>query len=175
MAAIAQPLRIALAQINTTVGDIDGNAEAIVNGVRRARDEGAQVVVFPELTVNGYPPEDLLLKTHFLAAGRQALDEIAGEVGDMVALVGFAELAEDVYNSLAVLADGVVQGIYRKIYLPNYGVFDEQRYFQVGDAPAVIRVGGTTIGLTVCEDIWEPGPPASDEALAGAEVIVNIS
>ena len=93
----------------------------------------------------------------------------------MVALVGFAEHAGDVYNSLAVLADGQVQGIYRKMYLPNYGVFDEQRYFQVGDSPALARINRTTFGLTICEDIWEPGPPASDEALAGAEVIVNVS
>src|SRR2546423_4474252 len=99
MAAVAQPLRIALAQINTTVGDIDGNSAAIVDALGRARAEGAQIAVFPELAVNGYPPEDLLLKTHFLAAGRQAVEEIAGEVEDMVALVGFAEHAEDVYNS----------------------------------------------------------------------------
>jgi NAD+ synthase (glutamine-hydrolysing) len=168
-------LRIALAQINTTVGDIDGNAATIVEALGRARDEGAQLAVFPELAVNGYPPEDLLLKTDFLAAGRRALDEIAQHVGEMVALVGFAEHAEDVYNSLAVLAEGRVRGIYRKMYLPNYGVFDEQRYFQAGEAPALLQLNDATIGLTVCEDIWEPGPPASDEALAGAEVIVNIS
>jgi NAD+ synthase (glutamine-hydrolysing) len=172
---VPEPLRIALAQINTTVGDIEGNTAKVVDGLGRARAEGAQVVLFPELAVNGYPPEDLLLKTHFLAAGRRAVDQIAGEVGDMVALVGFAEHAEDVYNSMAVLADGRVQGIYRKIYLPNYGVFDEQRYFQTGRTPAVVTVNGSTLGLTICEDIWEPGPPASDEALAGAEVIVNIS
>src|SRR6478672_2284728 len=172
---VPEPLRIALAQINTTVGDIEGNTAKVVDGLGRARAEGAQVVLFPELAVNGYPPEDLLLKTHFLAAGRRAVDQIAGEVGDIVALVGFAEHAEDVYNSMAVLADGRVQGIYRKIYLPNYGVFDEQRYFQTGRTPAVVTVNGSTLGLTICEDIWEPGPPASDEALAGAEVIVNIS
>src|SRR2546423_8680675 len=136
MAAVAQPLRIALAQINATVGDIDGNKAAIVDALHRSRAAGAQIAVFPELAVNGYPPEDLLQKTHFLAAGRRAVDEIAAEVGDMVALVGFAEHAEDVYNSLAVLADGRVQGVYRKIFLPNYGVFDEQRYFQDGDRPA---------------------------------------
>jgi NAD+ synthase (glutamine-hydrolysing) len=168
-------MRLALAQIDVTVGDVDGNAAKIRDYLARAADAGAQVAVFPELAINGYPPEDLLLKTHFLAAGREALDEVARDVGEMVALVGFAEHAEDVYNSLAVLADGRVQGIYRKMFLPNYGVFDEHRYFQVGDAPAVLRVGETTIGLTICEDIWEPGPPASDEALAGAEVIVNIS
>src|SRR3954471_15305463 len=175
MTDVDRPLRVALAQINTTVGDIDGNAAKIVDCIGRAHEGGAQLVVLPELAVNGYPPEDLLLKTHFLAAGRQALDLIAAEVENMVALVGFAEHAEDVYNSLAVLADGRVQGIYRKIYLPNYGVFDEQRYFQSGDTPGLLRVNGTTLGLTICEDIWEPGPPASEEALAGAEVIVNIS
>jgi NAD+ synthase (glutamine-hydrolysing) len=175
MTAVSKPLRIALAQINTTVGDIEGNARKIRDRLGDAREAGAQLIVFPELAVNGYPPEDLLLKAHFLAAGRRVLDEIAKDVKDAVALVGFAEDAEDVYNSLAVLADGELKGIYRKMFLPNYGVFDEHRYFQVGESPALVRLNGTTIGLTVCEDIWEPGPPASDEALAGAEVIVNIS
>jgi len=175
MAKVSQPMRLALAQVNTTVGDIDANAEKIRDYLDRAQSEGAQLVVFPELAINGYPPEDLLLKTHFLDAGMRVLEAVAKSVKGIVALVGFAEHSEDVYNSLAVLADGEIKGIYRKMYLPNYGVFDEQRYFQVGDSPAVVRANGTTIGLTVCEDIWEPGPPASDEALAGAEVIVNIS
>jgi NAD+ synthase (glutamine-hydrolysing) len=175
MATVSQPMRIALAQINTTVGDIEGNSAKIRDYLSQARDNGAQLAVFPELAVNGYPPEDLLLKTHFLAAGRRALAEIAKATKDLVALVGYAEHSEDVYNSLAVLAEGEIKGVYRKMFLPNYGVFDEHRYFQVGDSPALVRVNDTTIGLTVCEDIWEPGPPASDEALAGAEVIVNIS
>jgi NAD+ synthase (glutamine-hydrolysing) len=175
MAKVSQPMRLALAQVNTTVGDIASNAEKIRDYLDRARSEGAQLVVFPELVINGYPPEDLLLKTHFLDAGRRALEEVARSVKDVVALVGFAEHSEDVYNSLAVLAGGEIKGIYRKMFLPNYGVFDEQRYFQVGDSPAMVRVNGTTIGVTICEDIWEPGPPASDEALAGAEVIVNVS
>jgi NAD+ synthase (glutamine-hydrolysing) len=172
----AQPLRIALAQIDTTVGDIDGNGALIREQIALARERGAQVVVFPELAINGYPPEDLLLKTDFLAAGMEAVEQIAADAAwDVVALVGFAEPAEDVFNSLAVLADGAIRGVYRKMFLPNYGVFDEQRYFQVGGSPALITVAGTSFGLTVCEDIWEPGAPASDEALAGAEVIVNIS
>ena len=175
MYGAAQPLRVALAQIDVTVGDIDGNAAKIRDYLARAQEAGAQLAVFPELAINGYPPEDLLLKTHFLDAGMRALEEIAADVWDMVALVGFAEPAEDVYNSLAVLADGAIRGVYRKIFLPNYGVFDEQRYFQVGGSPAIVRVAGTSIGLTICEDIWEPGTPASEEALAGAEVIVNIS
>jgi NAD+ synthase (glutamine-hydrolysing) len=175
MSRVSQPLRIALAQINVTVGDIEGNTAKIKDYLARGQESGAQLTVFPELAVNGYPPEDLLLKTHFLASGQRALAEIAEEVKDSTALVGFAEHAGDVYNGLAVLADGEIKGVYRKMFLPNYGVFDEHRYFQVGDSPALTRLNGVTIGLTVCEDIWEPGPPASDEALAGAEVIVNIS
>jgi NAD+ synthase (glutamine-hydrolysing) len=168
-------MRLALAQINATVGDISGNAELIRAGIRRARDAGAELVLFPELALTGYPPEDLLLKEHFLADAGAALRELAGEAREIVAVVGFPERAEDVFNSAGVLARGSVHAIYRKVYLPNYGVFDEQRYFQAGPAGAVIDVGSERVGLTVCEDIWEPGPPASDEALAGATLILNIS
>src|SRR3954452_13466052 len=175
MTTPAQPLRAALAQINTTVGDIEGNAAKVADWTARARDEGASLVVFPELTLTGYPPEDLLLKTHFLDATRTALDSLAGSTHGIVAMVGFPERAGDVYNSAAVLADGQVAAIYRKIHLPNYGVFDEQRYFQAADEPATIELNGITLGVTICEDIWEPGPPATSEALAGAEVVVNLS
>ncbi|HYZ82140.1 MAG TPA: NAD+ synthase, partial [Solirubrobacteraceae bacterium] len=168
-------LRVALAQINTTVGDLDGNAAKIRASIARARDEGAMLVLFPELALTGYPPEDLLLKTHFLDAAGEALDELAGEVEGIVAIAGFPERADDVYNSAAVLADGHVAAVYRKVFLPNYSVFDEQRYFQSGPGGALIELNGLPIGLTVCEDIWEPGPPATDEALAGAQVIVNLS
>src|SRR5256885_11088899 len=168
-------MRIALAQINPTVGDIAGNEAKIREDLARARSEGAQLALFPELGVTGYPPEDLLLKEHFLADARAALDRVAGDAHDLVALVGFPERAEDVYNSLAVCSDGAVQAVYRKVFLPNYGVFDEQRYFQSGPGGAVIEVNGVRVGLTICEDIWEPGPPLSDEALAGATLIVNIS
>jgi len=167
-------MRVALAQINATVGDIDGNASKIAEYTARARDAGAALVVFPELTLTGYPPEDLLLKTHFLDATGATLEELAGGIHGIVALVGFPERADDVYNSAAVLADGRVAAVYRKCYLPNYGPFDEQRYFQAGTEPALIELNGTTIGLTICEDIWEPGPPASSEALAGAQVILNL-
>ena len=170
-----KPLSVALAQVNPTVGDTAGNARKVADGIARARDEGASLVVFPELTLTGYPPEDLLLKTSFLDAARAALDELAGQTRGIVALVGFPERADDVYNSAAVLADGRVAGIYRKIHLPNYGVFDEQRYFQAGSEPALFELDGVRIGVTICEDIWEPGPPATAEALAGAEVIVNLS
>ena len=169
------PLTLALAQINPTVGDITGNEHKITEQIRTAGAAGAQLVLFPELSVTGYPPEDLLLKEHFLSDARAAVARIAAHTQGTVALVGFPERAEDVYNACAVLADGEIQAIYRKVFLPNYGVFDEQRYFQSGTQGALIKVGDVTIGLTICEDIWEPGPPASDEAQSGASLIVNIS
>ncbi len=132
-------------------------------------------MVFPELTLSGYPPEDLLLKTGFLDAVERALEELAAQTEGIVAVVGFPERAEDVYNSAAVLADGEVTAVYRKMYLPNYGVFDEQRYFQSGAEAAIVEVNGIPVGISICEDIWEPGPPAMTEALGGAQVIVNLS
>ena len=125
--------------------------------------------------MTGYPPEDLLLKEHFLADAREAVDRIAVDAQGIVAIVGFPERALDVYNAAAVCADGAVRGTYRKMHLPNYGVFDEVRYFQSGHGPALIEVDGVTVGLTICEDIWQPGVPMSQEALAGATVVVNIS
>jgi len=175
MAGPLPPLRIALAQMNARVGDIEGNARKITESIARARDEGAELVLFPELAVTGYPPEDLLLKEHFLAAAREATIDIAREAQGIVALVGTPERVEDVYNGLAVMAEGSVQAIYRKNWLPNYGVFDEQRYFQAGEKGAIVDLSGVRVGLTVCEDIWVPGPPESDEATAGATLIVNAS
>ncbi len=168
-------MRLALGQINTTVGDVAGNAELVRDGIRAARRRQADLVLFPELALTGYPPEDLLLKEHFLADAAQALQGLAAEATGIVAVVGFPERADDVYNALAVLHEGAVHAVYRKVYLPNYGVFDEQRYFQAGSSGAVIDLGADRLGLTICEDIWEPGPPASDEALSGATLIVNIS
>ncbi|MCW3030112.1 MAG: synthetase, partial [Solirubrobacterales bacterium] len=168
-------MRLALCQMNATVGDIDGNAALIRAGRERAIEAGAELVLFPELALTGYPPEDLLLREDFLAAAGAALGELARETHGIVAVVGYPERAEDVYNSAAVLADGVVHAVYRKVFLPNYGVFDEERYFQAGSCGALIAIGEHDVGLTVCEDIWEPGPPASDEALAGATLILNIS
>src|SRR3954452_11280448 len=168
-------LTVALAQIDSTVGDLDGNAEKIRAGIDRARAEAAQLVVFPELALTGYPPEDLLIKQHFLRRTSHRLKELPEAAEEVVALVGFPQLRDDVYNACAVLADGRVQAVYRKTYLPNYGVFDEQRYFQQGTEPALIEVDGIPVGLTICEDIWQPGPPATSEALAGAQVIANLS
>jgi NAD+ synthase (glutamine-hydrolysing) len=168
-------LRIALAQVNPTVGDIQGNTRLISAWIAKAREAGAQLVVFPEQTVTGYPAEDLWLKPHFLDAARAAVDELASEVGAIVALVGFPERDAATHNSVAALANGQVRAVYRKVLLPNYGVFDERRYFEPGDTPALIEVAGARVGLTICEDIWYPGPPASVEALAGARLIVNPS
>ena len=175
MAEPSDLLRVALAQVNPTVGDIRGNAVKIAGNIARAQEAGASLVVFPELTLSGYPPEDLLLKTSFLDAADVALRELAAQTHGIVAVVGFPEKAEDVYNAAAVLADGEVVAVYRKMYLPNYGVFDEQRYFQAGPEAAIVDVNGIPIGISICEDIWEPGPPAMSEALAGAQVIVNLS
>ncbi|MGI8623471.1 MAG: NAD+ synthase [Solirubrobacteraceae bacterium] len=175
MARLIAPLRLALAQVNTRVGDLEGNAAKLREYVARARDQGAEVVLFPELALSGYPPEDLLLKEHFLLACGEALADVAREAEGIVALVGVPERADDVDNALAVLAGGEVVALYRKNDLPNYGVFDEQRYFQAGETGAVVELGAARVGLTVCEDIWTPGPPASSEALAGAHLILNAS
>jgi NAD+ synthase (glutamine-hydrolysing) len=168
-------LRVALAQMNTTVGDIDGNVRMVADGISRAREAGAQLVVCPEQTITGYPAEDLWLKPHFLQTAGRALDELASRVEGIVALVGYPEHEGAIYNSVAVIADGAVQARYRKVLLPNYSVFDERRYFEPGDGPALIELNGVKVGLTICEDIWYPGPPASVEALAGASLIVNPS
>ncbi|HEV7752481.1 MAG TPA: NAD+ synthase [Baekduia sp.] len=168
-------MRLALQQLNATVGDLAGNEAAIREGIAQAKSAGAQIVAFPELAITGYPPEDLLLKEHFLRDARDAVERLAEDAQGIVAIVGFPERADDVYNAMAVLADGELQGIYRKMRLPNYGVFDEVRYFQAGTQPAVIEVGGVTVGLTICEDDWVPDGPIVDEALAGAELVINIS
>jgi NAD+ synthase (glutamine-hydrolysing) len=168
-------VRLALCQMNATVGDIAGNAQRIHAGIATARTRGAQLVLFPELALTGYPPEDLLLREHFLQDTAAALRELAASVEGIVAVVGFPEHAREVYNAAAVLGSGAVLSVYRKVHLPNYGVFDEQRYFTAGHTGAVIDVGCQPVGLTVCEDLWRGGAPAAEEAAAGARLIVNIS
>jgi NAD+ synthase (glutamine-hydrolysing) len=174
-------MRVALAQVDPTVGDIDGNAAKIAEWIERARDAGAGLAVFPELCVPGYPAEDLYLKPHFLEANRRAVEELARGVGEETVVVGFAEPvagggdARRAHNSLAVLSGGAVRGVYRKMRLPNYAVFDEQRYFVPGEEPVTIEVAGQAVGLTICEDCWTPGPPAATEAEQGATLIVNPS
>ena len=168
-------MRLALAQLNTVVGDLVGNRERIVTRIGEARQAGADLVVFPELAVTGYPPEDLLLRPGFLKEAAGSLEMIAGETSEIACFVGVPHLDRDLFNACAVCADGEVKGIYEKRFLPNYGVFDEDRYFQSGRDLLLVRLGETLIGATVCEDIWQPGPPGTDLALAGAHVLVNIS
>ena len=168
-------MRLALAQINTTVGDLDGNRERILTRLGEAKEAGADVVLFPELAVTGYPPEDLLLRPSFVQAAEGSLAQIAREARGIVAFVGTPHLDRDLYNVCAVCAGGEVKALYRKRFLPNYGVFDEHRYFAPGRDLFLLEHGDVLIGPTVCEDIWQPGPPATDLALAGAQLIVNIS
>ena len=171
-------MRIALCQMNATVGDIAGNAERIRAGIEAARAARAELVLFGELAITGYPPEDLLLREHFLDDARAALEELAAGTEGIAAAVGFPERESgtlNVYNAAAVLAEGAVRSIHRKVHLPNYGVFDEQRYFKAGRAGTTTEVGGRLLGLTVCEDLWSPGSPAAEEARAGARLILNIS
>jgi NAD+ synthase (glutamine-hydrolysing) len=168
-------LRLALAQLNVVVGDLDGNREKILQAIADSRDAGADVVVFPELAISGYPPEDLLLRPGFLRAARRALETVAHETTGIVALVGVPWLDRDLANACAVCADGAVTAIYRKHFLPNYGVFDEHRYFAEGRDLVLLRLGEAYAGVTICEDVWQPGPPATDLALAGAQLLVNLS
>ncbi len=168
-------MRLALAQIDTVVGDLDGNRDRILGRLEEARTSGADLVLFPELAVTGYPPEDLLLRPGFLKAAARTLEEIAAATRGLAALVGTPHLDRDLFNACAVCVDGEVKAIYRKQFLPNYGVFDEDRYFQPGRGLVLLRCGEALVGPTVCEDIWQPGPPATDLALAGAHVVANIS
>ncbi|NPV58562.1 MAG: NAD+ synthase [Actinobacteria bacterium] len=169
-------MRIALAQVNTTVGDFRGNCARILEALREAEGMGADLVCFPELALCGYPPEDLLLKRDFLEDCRTALADLACQVGDTPMVVGTPELAEDLFNAAALVHRGEVVATYRKRFLPNYGVFDENRYFAPGSEGLVAIIAGVRVGITVCEDIWYPGGPLEREvAYGGAEVVVNIS
>jgi NAD+ synthase (glutamine-hydrolysing) len=168
-------LRLALAQIDCIVGDLDGNRAKIVAGLGDALAAGADLIVFPELATTGYPPEDLLLRPAFVRAAHGAVEEIARAADGVVALVGTPWFDRDLTNACAVCAGGRVQAVYRKHFLPNYGVFDEHRYFAEGRGLVVLRLGEVSVGMTICEDVWQPGPPATDLALAGAQLIVNLS
>ncbi|HMI81686.1 MAG TPA: NAD+ synthase [Solirubrobacterales bacterium] len=174
-------MRLALAQINPTVGAVDANAAKVAEWIGRAREEGAELVIFPELCIPGYPAEDLYLKRHFLAANQRAVEELAAAADGIVAMVGFAEPAAEAadsrraHNSTAILAGREIAGVYRKNRLPNYSVFDEQRYFIPGAKPFLTEVDGLGVGVTICEDVWQPGPPAQTEAEEGARLIANPS
>ena len=169
-------LRVALCQRNLVVGDIDGNVEKIRESLVAAKDVGADLALFPELTITGYPPEDLLLKPSFAELAGAALIDLAKDVQDVVAVVGLPELCDDLFNTAAVLAGGEIAAKYRKHYLPNYGPFDEQRYFARGQDALVLDMDGVKIGVTICEDLWYPGGPAQRSAIDGrADVLINMS
>jgi NAD+ synthase (glutamine-hydrolysing) len=182
-------LRVAMGQIAPTVGDVDGNVELVLDAWRRAAAVGADVVVLPELAVTGYPPEDLLLKPEFVAANTAAVERLRREgppgtaavVGYVGSLVGGRELARweetvsarELRNSVAVIADGRVVGTYNKWRLPNYGVFDEARYFVADDIPLIVRIAGVPVGVTICEDLWVERGPFTQVAALGAKVVVS--
>jgi NAD+ synthase (glutamine-hydrolysing) len=168
-------VRLALAQIDPTVGDLEGNRGLVLRRIEEARAAGADLVVLPELAVTGYPPEDLLLRPGFVRAAQASLEQIAAETRGLVALVGVPLRDGELYNACAICEDGRVVGWYKKWHLPNYGVFDEKRYFASGSELAFIEVAGTRVGITICEDMWVPGPPTTDLVADGAELVVNLS
>jgi NAD+ synthase (glutamine-hydrolysing) len=171
-------LRIALAQLNPTVGDLDDNLAKLIEAYDRAEASGCDVVAFPELSITGYPPEDLVLKPGFVADNRAALDSFAAHTGQCAAVVGFVDSDRDLYNAAAMCVGGQVVGVYRKRVLPNYAVFDEQRYFTPGtdnDPLELFEIGGIKVGVSVCEDIWSPFGPLATQAAGGAELNININ
>ena len=170
-------LRIALAQINPTVGDLPGNRQKIAEYIQRARDQKADLVVFSELAVCGYPPEDLLLKEHFVRDNVKSLQALTSETKGIAVVVGFVDIdnKKRLYNAAAVIADGRLKGVYHKKELPNYGVFDEKRYFTPGDDNIVFVLGGHVFGVTICEDIWIEGSVYQKQVKSGADLLINIS
>ncbi len=172
----ARTLRIALAQINPIVGDFAYNSEKILQYIEQAEQEGAHLILFPELALCGYPPEDLLLRPAFIAENQRQLLMLASRVQDIIAVVGFANGRGGVYNAAAVIRRGQVIGVHHKIWLPNYGVFDEKRYFEPGNRPLLVEINGVRIGINICEDIWVANGVAEYQALVGgASLICNIS
>ncbi|TAN34352.1 NAD+ synthase [bacterium] len=168
-------MRIALAQINPTVGDLGGNTSLITEWIRRAREAGADIVCFPELTITGYPPEDLVLKPAFVRDNLKQLDVVARATKGISAVVGFVDEDGDIFNAAAFLHDGELQAVYHKVFLPNYGVFDEQRYFEPGHRCPIVELDGVRVGLSVCEDCWYPSGPMAWEAHHGAQLMININ
>ncbi|HEX5696924.1 MAG TPA: NAD(+) synthase, partial [Acidimicrobiia bacterium] len=182
------PLRVAGAQLNLHVGDITGNEERIADAMAWAEGQGADVLLLPELAINGYPPEDLVLRSDFVTAGIDALGRLASRSGATTVVVGFVDRSSGpprgavdatdriVANAAGVLHQGRIVGVYHKILLPNYGVFDEDRYFAVGLEPAKTwEIGGVVSGVSICEDIWVPDGPPNHQAAAGARVLLNIN
>ena len=171
-------LRVALAQLNPTVGDIDGNLKKLLDAYDRAEAAGCDIVAFPELSITGYPPEDLVLKPRFVADTEAALAQLAEHTGRCTAVVGFVDADHDLFNAAAICCGGRVIGTYRKRLLPNYAVFDEARYFTPGnetDPMELYLIGGVKVGVSICEDIWSPDGPLAEQADGGAELAVNIN
>ncbi|MCM8796134.1 MAG: NAD+ synthase [Candidatus Omnitrophica bacterium] len=169
-------LRIALAQINSTVGDLEGNSRKIIEYIQKAKEFGVDIISFPELALTGYPPEDLLLKPKFIQDNLEELKKLAELIHDIVAILGFVDIREkDIYNAAAVIYNGEIKGIYHKMLLPNYGVFDEKRYFKSGYNPLVFKLGKIIFGVNICEDIWHKEGPVKEQARLGAKLILNIN
>jgi len=168
-------LRIGLAQINVTVGDFAANGDKIISVTDEARSLGVDLLVFPEMTVSGYPPEDMLLKPRFIRQNIKTLERVAARCLGITAVIGFVDDGDTIYNAAAVCTDGQIAAKYHKIFLPNYGVFDEERYFAAGADCPVYPLGDIKFGITICEDLWHEGGPAAAQAAAGAEIIVNLS
>ena len=171
-----QSVRVAIGQINCTVGDLKGNAQKITEYIGKAKKLGVDIISFSEMALTGYPPEDLLLKPKFVGDNLEELKKLAGSVKDVVAVVGFVDRSgKSIYNAAAVISQGKICGVYRKILLPNYGVFDEKRYFSPGDKPLVMRMGNVVFGVNICEDIWHREGPTKEEVKLGAKLILNIN
>ena len=172
-----ETIRVALAQINPTVGDLSGNRDKVIEYIHRARKIGADIAAFPELALTGYPPEDLLLKKHFMRDNLKALKALRRYTKDIAVVVGFvdSDTTGALYNAAAVIYGGNVEGVFHKIELPNYGVFDEKRYFSPGNNLALWRLGRAVLGINICEDIWKPKGIALAQARKGAPLIINIS
>jgi NAD+ synthase (glutamine-hydrolysing) len=169
-------IRVGLCQLNTTVGDLEGNASRVLDAYAQAEAEGCDLAIFPELALTGYPPEDLLLKPGFVRANIDVLDKVAARTGRCAAVVGFVDIGRDLYNAAAVCATGEVLGRYHKRLLPNYAVFDEQRYFAPGTRePVLFEVAGVKVGVSICEDTWSPDGPIAEQAAGGAELVANLN
>src|SRR5438477_4303991 len=169
-------VRVALCQLDTVVGDLDGNVGTVLAALDEAESAGADLAVFPELALTGYPPEDLLLKPGFVADNLRQLHYLVSEsdhMPELTAVVGFVDRDHDIYNAAAIINSGKLQGVYHKHYLPNYGVFDENRYFQAGRKAPIFFINDVHVGVNICEDVWYPTGPMTMQAHAGAEVILN--
>ena len=168
-------IRIALAQINSTVGDLSGNTAKICSYIDKAKNLDVDLIAFPELAITGYPPEDLVFRNQFVQENMKCSLEVSRHTKGITAIFGFVELDNKLYNSAAIASEGEMKGIHKKIFLPNYGVFDEERYFASGDTCPVFTINGIKVGVNVCEDIWYPKGPTTVQRVAGAELIVNIN